>query len=203
VRQCGYYGNWIPNYDKAAYHRSLLRLHPDKIRHADDPSQLADVGLLHDAFLTLSSATLRSAYDAQRILRRRTDPRSAIVSFDWFEVFRSDGFRRWTLGCRCGGLVANSRSLKINVACIWLSAEAARRIFGWGMMCSRRSTGVRSVRNKSLLSESTSTHWYVPKFDLSHVAIVHLFKSPQYCNYSLGSRRSTRATTVVKSDRIT
>jgi diphthamide biosynthesis protein 4 len=100
-----------PNTIKAAYHRALLRVHPDKIRQrADDPTQLEDVGLLHDAFLTLSSATLRSAYDAQVKLNRRTDPRPAqVVSLDRFECSSLEGsdggaISTWTLGCRCGGI---------------------------------------------------------------------------------------------------
>ena len=100
-----------PNTIKAAYHRALLRVHPDKIRQrADDPSQLTDVGLIHEAFLTLSSATLRSAYDARDFLSRRTDPRPAqVVSLDQFECSDMEGSDGgvvstcWTLGCRCGG----------------------------------------------------------------------------------------------------
>jgi len=99
-----------PDTIKAAYHRALLREHPDKIRQrADDPTQLADVGLLHDAFLTLSSATLRSTYDAQGILSRRTDPRPAqVVSLEQFECSDLEGSNGaistcWTLSCRCGG----------------------------------------------------------------------------------------------------
>jgi diphthamide biosynthesis protein 4 len=99
-----------PNTIKAAYHRALLRVHPDKIRQrADDPAQLADVGLLHDAFLTLSSATLRSAYDAQDMQTRRADPRPAqVVSLELFECSDLEGSdsgaisKCWTLGCRCG-----------------------------------------------------------------------------------------------------
>ncbi|KAH9988191.1 hypothetical protein BJV77DRAFT_1022733 [Russula vinacea] len=99
-----------PNTIKAAYHRALLRIHPDKIRQsADDPAQVADVGFLHDAFLTLSSATLRSAYDAQDMLTRRADPRPAqVVSLERFECSGLEGSDSgaistcWTLGCRCG-----------------------------------------------------------------------------------------------------
>jgi len=100
-----------PNAIKDAYHRALLRAHPDKIRQrADDPAQLADVGLLHDAFVTLSSTTLRSAYDAQGIRSGRTDPRPAqVVSLELFEcsdLEGPDGGARstcWTFTCRCGG----------------------------------------------------------------------------------------------------
>ncbi|KAF8486672.1 hypothetical protein F5888DRAFT_883319 [Russula emetica] len=99
-----------PSTIKAAYHRALLRAHPDKIRQrADDSSQLADVGLLHDAFVTLSSATLRSAYDAQDMGNRRTDPRpSQVVSLERFECSDLEGpdgraiSTCWTFPCRCG-----------------------------------------------------------------------------------------------------
>lgn len=95
-----------PNTIKAAYHRALLHLHPDKLRQrADDPVQLTDVGLLHDAFVTLSSPALRTAYDARDELSR-TGPRPAqVVSLDRFDY--SEGSDRatstWTLACRCGG----------------------------------------------------------------------------------------------------
>ncbi len=103
-----------PNTIKAAYHRALLRAHPDKARQrADDSSlssQLADVGLLHDAFMTLSSATLRSAYDTQGMQSRRTDPRpSQVVSLEQFECSDLEGpdgraiSTCWTFPCRCGG----------------------------------------------------------------------------------------------------
>jgi diphthamide biosynthesis protein 4 len=101
-----------PNTIKAAYHRALLRAHPDKIRQrADNSSQLADVGLLHDAFVTLSSATLRSAYDAQGMGSHRMDPArpSQVVSLERFgssDLQGPDGraiSTCWTFPCRCGG----------------------------------------------------------------------------------------------------
>lgn len=134
-----------PDTIKAAYHRALLRVHPDKIRQrADDPSHLVDVGLLHEAFLTLSSSTLRSAYDAQGILSRHTDPRPAqVVSLDRFEcsdLEGSDGGTRWTLGCRCGGKYEVTedhleRGLHL-VECgscsevIWVGYEVVREVDG-------------------------------------------------------------------------
>jgi diphthamide biosynthesis protein 4 len=100
-----------PNTIKAAYHHALLRAHPDKVRQrADDSSQLADVGLLHDAFVTLSSTTLRSAYDAQGMRNHCADPRpSQVISLERFECsdLESPDGRTistfWTFPCRCGG----------------------------------------------------------------------------------------------------
>lgn len=100
-----------PNTIKAAYHRALLRAHPDKIKQrADDSSQLVDVGMLHNAFVTLSSATLRSTYDAQGMRSCRTDPRpSQVVSLERFECSDLEGpdgraiSTCWTFSCRCGG----------------------------------------------------------------------------------------------------
>ena len=89
---------------KAAYRRTLLLLHPDK-RKLDDPTPPANFGLLHDAFLTLSSATLRAAYD-ENIEQSRISPRPAqVVSLEEFDC--SEGFGGamtiWSLACRCGG----------------------------------------------------------------------------------------------------
>ena len=93
---------------KAAYHRALLRLHPDKQRptNGDDPStpspsSAANIGLLQDAFLTLST-TQRAAYDAQFELSRRKAPRPAqVVSLEDFDC---PDAAEWTLACRCGGM---------------------------------------------------------------------------------------------------
>lgn len=96
-----------PNTIKAAYHRALLRLHPDKFKQRDDndPVPLTDVGLLHDAFVTLSSSALRTAYDARGV-SSRTRPRPAqVVSLDLFNCSEGshDATSTWTLACRCGG----------------------------------------------------------------------------------------------------
>jgi len=154
-----------PHTIKAAYHHALLRTHPDKIKQrADDPARLVDVGLLRDAFVTLSSESLRSAYDAQGIRSRRTDPRPAqVVSLELFE--RSDPespdggaiSTRWTFACRCGGKYEVTddhleRGLHL------VGAEAARRSFGSVTRWSTRSTWEkRSARDEYLnhLSERT------------------------------------------------
>jgi len=134
-----------PDTIKAAYRRALLRLHPDKIKHrADNPEQLTNFGLLHDAFLTLSSATLRTAYDAQGELSR-TCPRPAqVVSLEYFDCSEGEGssagISTWTLGCRCGGRyeiteVDLERGLHL-VGCkscsevIWVGYEMAKEVEG-------------------------------------------------------------------------
>jgi diphthamide biosynthesis protein 4 len=89
---------------KAAYRRALLRFHPDK-RKPDDPTLPANFGLLHDAFLTLSSATLRAAYD-ESIEQNRTSSRPAqVVPLEEFDCSEgADGaMSTWSLACRCGG----------------------------------------------------------------------------------------------------
>jgi diphthamide biosynthesis protein 4 len=89
---------------KAAYRSALFRLHPDK-RKLDDPAPPANIGLLHDAFLTLSSATLRTQYD-KHLERNRTNPHpSQVVSLEEFDCSEgSNGvLSSWSLACRCGG----------------------------------------------------------------------------------------------------
>jgi len=128
---------------KAAYRRALLRLHPDKIKHhTHNPEQLTDFGLLHDAFLTLSSATLRTAYDAQGELSR-TGPRPAqVVSLEHFDCSEGEGSGAgiWTLGCRCGG---RYEITEVDLECgshlvgckscsevIWVGYEVAKEVEG-------------------------------------------------------------------------
>lgn len=95
-----------PNTIKAAYHRALLRLHPDKLRQcANDPVQSADVGQLHNAFVTLSSSALRTAYDARAELSSTGSRPAQVVSLEQFDCLEgSNGATStWTLACRCGG----------------------------------------------------------------------------------------------------
>ncbi|KAN0138231.1 hypothetical protein V8E53_004120 [Lactarius tabidus] len=95
-----------PNTIKAAYHRALLRLHPDKQRptSTDDlsspPPSAANIGLLQDAYLTLSTTAQRATYDAQSELSRKAPPRPAqVVSLEDFDCLDT----AWSLACRCGG----------------------------------------------------------------------------------------------------
>ncbi|KAI0301737.1 hypothetical protein B0F90DRAFT_1810052 [Multifurca ochricompacta] len=107
-----------PNTIKAAYHRTLLRLHPDKQRqqrrrsvHDPAPAPLENanvIGLLHDAFITLSSNTLRTAYDAHSKLSHTVPRPAQIVSLDDFDCLEgidsSSGISIWSLTCRCDNL---------------------------------------------------------------------------------------------------
>ncbi|KAH9031553.1 hypothetical protein EDB84DRAFT_167903 [Lactarius hengduanensis] len=98
-----------PDTMKAAYHRALLRIHPDKQRQsADNPSPSANIGLIQNAFLTLSSTTQRAAYDARCELSRKAPRPAQVVSLEDFDFSDSEGpdgtVSIWSLTCRCGGM---------------------------------------------------------------------------------------------------
>ena len=99
-----------PNTIKAAYHRTLLLLHPDKQRqNSDDPSpSAANIGLVREAFLALSTTTQRAAYDAQYELSRKGPRPAQVVSLEDFDFSESEGpdstVSIWNLACRCGGM---------------------------------------------------------------------------------------------------
>ncbi|KAH8993928.1 hypothetical protein EDB92DRAFT_340712 [Lactarius akahatsu] len=98
-----------PDTMKAAYHRALLRIHPDKQRQsADNPSPSANIGLIQNAFLTLSSTTQRTAYDARCELSRKAPHPAQVVSLEDFDFSDSEGadgtVSIWSLTCRCGGM---------------------------------------------------------------------------------------------------
>ena len=121
-----------PNDIKLAYHRTLLRFHPDKQsrprRHgvvavnatADPPpeEESVDVALLKDAYRTLSDVGLRAAYDGA--LRRKEQARSGgprpaqVVSLEEFTTVETvdtgsgtaievNAVQEWWHRCRCGG----------------------------------------------------------------------------------------------------
>ncbi|GLB38382.1 putative CSL zinc finger [Lyophyllum shimeji] len=94
---------------KTAYHRALLRFHPDKNR--DSPhtsSESICISLIKEAYNTLSEPSRRKLYDsATRQRSAGTGPRPAqIVSLDEFEEV-ADNVREdegvWQYQCRCGG----------------------------------------------------------------------------------------------------
>jgi diphthamide biosynthesis protein 4 len=107
---------------KRAYHRALLRHHPDKKRVEDaglTPTTIPAIDTLVEAFKALSSPASRQIYD--QILKSSpmscqppmTAPRPAnVVSLDDFqEVNQGDSSSTWTHPCRCGGTFIISEQL--------------------------------------------------------------------------------------------
>jgi diphthamide biosynthesis protein 4 len=131
-----------PNTIKAAYHRALLRLHPDKQRPSgdDDPSSSANIGLVQDAYLTLSTTTQRAAYDAQFELIRKAPRPAQVVSLEDFDC--SDADVEWSLACRCGGMyrvteddLERGRHLVGCESCsevVWVGYEMVEEVCGEG-----------------------------------------------------------------------
>ena len=96
---------------KQAYHRILLATHPDKQRREDTASSSIDVGLLQQAYKTLSDRALRRPYDASLAAheaRLSSGPRPAqVVSLEEFTPAinpKAADIERWNHPCRCGGI---------------------------------------------------------------------------------------------------
>jgi diphthamide biosynthesis protein 4 len=87
---------------KQAYHRALLRFHPDK-HHASthDAVDAADmITQVKQAYATLSSDSARAQYDAS-VAQRANKPRPAqVISLDNFII--SEETSSWHHACRCG-----------------------------------------------------------------------------------------------------
>ncbi|KZW03315.1 DnaJ-domain-containing protein [Exidia glandulosa HHB12029] len=84
---------------KAAYHRTLLAHHPDKLQSPSTASAM-DFAQLKEAYSTLSSPALRRAYDdSRREAGTRQQRPAEVVSLDEF-VESSEG--EWRYPCRCG-----------------------------------------------------------------------------------------------------
>lgn len=108
-----------PSDIKFAYHRALLLHHPDKqsLRvngrggsEGNGHAPIAgggdvdvDIGLIQEAYTTLSSTELRAEYDARRsAAAAKTSPRPAqVVSLEEFVEEGEEGV--WAYACRCGG----------------------------------------------------------------------------------------------------
>lgn len=81
---------------KQAYHRALLRFHPDKRALASSSSDMS-IALIKEAYLTLSSPAARARYDYSTVV---CTPRPAqLVSLEEF----TEANGSWELPCRCGG----------------------------------------------------------------------------------------------------
>ena len=118
-----------PSDIKVAYHRTLLRLHPDK--QPCSPTHLGvnmtkntvtiamtpplagsvDMALVKEAYRTLSDVDSRAVYDGS--LRREEHARSRgprpaqIVSLEEFSMIETESenaTQEWRYGCRCGGV---------------------------------------------------------------------------------------------------
>jgi diphthamide biosynthesis protein 4 len=93
---------------RAAYHRALLLLHPDKnvTRSAPTPSTIT-ISQVKEAYITLSTPDLREKYDVSQRNALPSVPRPAqVVSLEDFEEMIEGGAEHdiWRYGCRCGGM---------------------------------------------------------------------------------------------------
>ncbi|KAH9486451.1 Diphthamide biosynthesis protein 4 [Psilocybe cubensis] len=95
---------------KAAYHRALLKSHPDK-RATHDPTNGVEISLIKQAYAVLSDSQLRDAHDATLDQKSSsTTPRPAqVISLEEFQdesssVTPEDAEEGpWRYSCRCGG----------------------------------------------------------------------------------------------------
>ncbi|KAJ7496918.1 DnaJ-domain-containing protein, partial [Mycena latifolia] len=83
---------------KSAYHRALLRSHPDKnVASATSP---VDIASIQEAYRILSTPSLRAQHDIR--LRIPTGPRPAqVISLEDFQ--ENPELDSWSHSCRCGG----------------------------------------------------------------------------------------------------
>jgi diphthamide biosynthesis protein 4 len=83
---------------KLAYHRALLRFHPDKRGAKLNSDCDVDISLIKEAYTVLSSPSTRTKYDAQ-LKHSPSGPRPAhVVSLEEFEEDEGE----WRYPCRCG-----------------------------------------------------------------------------------------------------
>lgn len=96
---------------KAAYHRALLRHHPDKNRSTTGTNNyISDdqytVTVIQKAYTTLSDPLLRAIYDSSERMKYKPSKEqrpAELVSLDEFEAHDgSDDAAFWTYPCRCG-----------------------------------------------------------------------------------------------------
>jgi diphthamide biosynthesis protein 4 len=139
---------------KAAYHRALLRYHPDKnvvtspapLQNGDHDStqdtattaQNPSISLLKEAYLTLSTPSLRASYDTslQSPSAKKVSSRPAhIVSLEDFNEIQDHEVTEWNYRCRCGGVYRIQEEQLMNdahlIGCdgcsevVWVGYEAA------------------------------------------------------------------------------
>jgi len=105
---------------KRAYHRALLRHHPDKKRTDDSVlSPVPTVDALREAFRILSNPSSRQSYDQRpkstthsvnQMPVMGSRPANVVSLDDCQEVVQGASLT-WTYSCRCGGLFAISEQL--------------------------------------------------------------------------------------------
>lgn len=95
---------------KRAYHRALLRNHPDKARKSSAQEETTyTVDQISQAFAILSSPTKRAEYDmALRLARNAGDDgqlsrfQTGIENVDLDDLEFDENEERWFRSCRCG-----------------------------------------------------------------------------------------------------
>lgn len=93
-----------PTEVKNAYHRALLRYHPDKqVSRQPTAPHLphGDIGSLKIAYETLAAPESRARYDALRAAKASAPRPAQVVSLEEFTELE-DAFA-WTYACRCSG----------------------------------------------------------------------------------------------------
>ncbi|CAG7555474.1 unnamed protein product [Fusarium equiseti] len=94
---------------KRAYHRALLRNHPDKVANADSSSVFYTVDQITTALNILSSPSSRSAYDAALRVSRPTATagrngsfQTGVENVDLDDLAFDEDQECWYRPCRCG-----------------------------------------------------------------------------------------------------
>lgn len=98
---------------KQAYHRTLLKIHPDKVKRYQAGNEVTiegdegtDIALLREAYSTLSDPDARRKYDLSLRKDQAAGPRPAqVVSLDDFTQDVDPSLRDdvYIYSCRCGG----------------------------------------------------------------------------------------------------
>ncbi|KAI1020610.1 hypothetical protein LB504_010104 [Fusarium proliferatum] len=92
---------------KRAYHRALLRNHPDKVTNSDPSSVCFTVDQITTALNTLSDPSCRAAYDAALRVSRPSDKRdgsfqTGVENVDLDDLAFDEAQECWYRPCRCG-----------------------------------------------------------------------------------------------------
>ena len=95
--------NVSPLVVKQAYHKALLKCHPDKAHPEDAPISLTTVDRLRLAYEVLTNTILKAHYDQGLAMRYKTPVRVVDLDDMTMQTSTVDGHEAiWTLPCRCG-----------------------------------------------------------------------------------------------------